>query len=170
MGSGVGFKCSKCGHKYSYGTGVGFLFPMVYEELLTSVKEGEYGEEWKNLALKNENVAIDAEIHLYCCKSCGGWDTEKGLTLYVPKDPEVIKQKEQEEKRPWCVGFDFKNASYVTSYDLREYYSVLKRYIHKCPNCGKPMHKATREEANNLPCPKCGGTPQSDYCSIINWD
>ena len=170
MGRGIGFKCSKCGHKYSYGTGVGFLFPMVYEELLASVKEGKYGDNWKELALKTENVAIDAEIYLYCCKSCGNWKTEEGLSLYAPKDPEEIKRKEQEEKEPWCVGFDFKEASYVTDYELKKFYVVLKKYIHKCPKCGKPMHKATRKEAFNLPCPKCGSAPQSDYLRIINWD
>ncbi|MBR3039767.1 MAG: hypothetical protein IKI20_03805 [Lachnospiraceae bacterium] len=41
MGYGKEYKCSKCGNEYGYGVGAGFLFPMVYQELLASVKEGK---------------------------------------------------------------------------------------------------------------------------------
>ena len=125
MGYGEEFKCSKCGYEYMYGVGVGFMFPKVYEELLESVKEGDYGEEWKELVLKTDNIAIDAETYLYCCKSCGNWKTEEGLSLYVPKDMETLKKK-TEEKGSWCVAFDFKEAKYVTSEELKEYFSIFK--------------------------------------------
>lgn len=168
MGRGYGFICSQCGNEYGYGIGVGFLFPMVYEETLKEVKKGKYGEEWKNLVKNTKNIAIDAEEHLYVCKKCGTWKTEEGLSLYTPKDKKALKTKNNDSR--WAVGFDFSQASYVTSEELREYYKLLKSYTHRCPKCKARMHRATSEEAFNLPCPKCGGKAKEDYLDIINWD
>ena len=41
MGIGVEFKCSKCGKEYAADTGIGFLFPEVYKETITDVKNGK---------------------------------------------------------------------------------------------------------------------------------
>ncbi|MCR5847256.1 MAG: hypothetical protein K6G75_03985 [Lachnospiraceae bacterium] len=170
MGWGYGFKCSKCKREYSYGVGVGFMFPEVYENLMKEVKKGKYGEEWKDLALKTKHVAIDAEEYLYCCSKCGNWKTEEGLSLYEPKDIEQLKKYEQQGKGRWAVGLDFKDASYVTTEDLREYYKILKKYIHRCEKCGTRMHRANMEESLNLKCPKCGGKPLKDHVCPIRWD
>ncbi len=153
MGMGFNFICEKCGREYGYGVGIGFMFPRVYEDLLKKVKKGKYGKEWKDLAKDTENVAIDAEEYLYACPKCGAWKTEEGLSLYIPKDA----------KEP-------KNVSYVTSWDLKEHYKLLKNYIHKCPKCKTRMHKASSDELYNVHCPKCGGKPIPESVDSFRWD
>ncbi len=166
MGSGVGFKCSKCGKEYCANTGIGFLFPEVYKETLADVKAGKYGEEWKRLALSEELVAVDAERYLYVCKKCGHWEVEYGLSLYAPNNVKKLKKKKYGEKTVEQWG----EVPYVMSMDLEEDYHLLKRRVHKCEKCGGVMHKATRDEESNLPCPDCGGAPEKGYLNIINWD
>lgn len=166
MGSGVGFKCSKCGKRYCANTGIGFRFPEFYKEILKDVKEGKYGEEWKSLSLSQELVAVDAELYLYVCKKCGHWEVEPGLSLYAPKDVNLIKSKQYGIKTVEEWG----EVPYVMSMDLEEDYQLLKRHVHKCGKCGGVMHKATKEEEGNLPCPDCGGAPEKGYAEIINWD
>ncbi len=166
MGSGIGLKCSKCGKEYAAYTGIGFLFPQVYKETLTDVKNGKYGEEWKNLALSEELVAVDAERYLYVCEKCGHWDTEPDLSLYAPNDVEKIKQKKYGEKTVEQWG----EVPYVMSDGLEEDYHLLKRRDHICEKCGGVMHKATREEEYTLHCPDCGGAPVEGYHCLHKWD
>ena len=152
MGQGVGFVCSRCKKEYGIGAGIGRNFPQVYKETLEGVKSGEYGEEFKKLAGAEGNVAVDAEIYLYLCNKCGAWKTEKGLALYVPKDP----SQEAED----CV----------MGRRLQEGYRLLRRYIHLCDKCGGVMHKASYEEERNLHCPYCGGAPEQGTMKRILWD
>ncbi len=107
--------------------GSGFAYLKVYAETLKAVKEGEYGEEWKQLATSEKYVAIDAEDYVYGCKRCGNWKKEKSLSLYVPKDYNFIinryklKSIEELEERD-CVW----------TYELREEYKILKERTHFC--------------------------------------
>ena len=147
MGSGKAYKCSKCGKKYYALTGIGFMFPTVYENVMDDIKNGKYGQERKELASKEKNVAVDAERHLYVCGKCHHWSTEYGLSLYTLSEPEDL---------PYMA--DIKGAH------------ILKRYTHKCEKCGAMMHKATKEEEISLPCPDCGGAPDMTYDNWICWD
>ena len=52
MGSGFGFKCSCCGYEYDVCTGIGMLFPQEYKKLLSDIKQGKYGTEWKTQKYK----------------------------------------------------------------------------------------------------------------------
>ena len=168
MGMGFNFICEKCGREYGYGVGIGFMFPRAYEELIKKVKKGKYGKEWKDIANNTENVAIDAEEYLYVCPKCGSWKAEEGLSLYIPK--ETKEPKGDTNNEPWAIGFDYSNASYVTSWDLKEHYKLLKSYIHKCPKCKTRMHKASSDELYNVPCPKCGGNPIPESVESFLWD
>ena len=152
MGSGVGYTCSKCGYEYSANTGIGFLFPTVYQEVLSDVKAGKYGEDWKKLSLNETKIAVDAETYLYICKKCSNWEVDYGLNLYAPNKS------------------DAEEPEYVMGYELKEQYHILKRYVHKCKKCGDVMHKATVKEKGSLHCPKCGGEPSNDSVRIICWD
>ena len=38
----------------------------------------------------------------------------------------------------------------------RRRYRLVKRYVRKCPDCGRRMHKATDREMRELSCPVCG--------------
>ena len=166
MGSGVGFKCSKCGKEYNANTGIGFMFPKVYKETLADVKTGKYGEEWMSLALSEELVAVDAERYLYICKKCGHWTVDLGLSLYAPNDPKAIMRKQYGIKTVEEWG----GVPYVMSWGLEQDYHIIKRRVHKCENCGGVMHKASDKEKSNLPCPECGGAPKNGSQFFINWD
>ncbi|MBR3342487.1 MAG: hypothetical protein IKG30_12905 [Clostridiales bacterium] len=163
MGSGFGFKCSCCGHEYDICTGIGMRFPQVYEKLLSSIKQGKYGSEWKALALSEDYVAVEAERFLYFCDTCHNWKVDYGLSLYAPNDPEVIKKKKYGIKTVEEWG----EVPYVTSW---EDYHLLKEYAHKCDKCSCSMRRASDREFFSLPCPKCGSNPEPDYLSCINWD
>jgi DNA-directed RNA polymerase subunit RPC12/RpoP len=167
MGQGLSFKCSKCGKEYSASWGIGFFFPQVYKDLLDNVKKGKYGQEWKELSLSTEYVAVDAEEYVYICKKCGHWVVEPGLSLYAPNDVKTLKKKQYGIKNVEEWG----EPPYVMSSDLQEDYHILKRKIHKCTKCSGTMHKAADKELNGLCCPDCGGAPDENAdVGIILWD
>ena len=166
MGRGIGLKCSKCGNEYSANTGIGFLYPQVYQKTLEDIKNGKYGKEWKDLALSEDLVAVDAESYLYICGECGHWDVEKGLSLYIPNDVNELMKKEYGDKTVKQRG----EVPYVMSDDLRNDYHLLKGWDHKCPKCGASMHMATRSEETSIPCPACGAAPVEGYTDLIRWD
>ena len=146
--------------------GHGFSFPQVYKELLGKIKTGEYGEKWKDLSLKEKNVAVDAERHVYLCKKCGYWSVEPGLSLYVPNDVKTLKKQQYGDSNVEDLG----ERPYVTSWDLKNNYHVLKNKIHKCAKCGEKMHRATFHEIKNLRCIECGGEPDINDQGAIWWD
>ena len=156
MGSGYAYHCTKCGHEYEVHYGIGFLFPEQYEEVMKAVRTGKYGEEWKALAAGVEYVAVDAEAYVYLCRKCGAWKEEPGLSLFVPKgEAQMAAAKDRErDAKKW------NDAPYVTPWELRADYKLLKRRIHKCDKCGSVMHRMSEEELLKLPCPKCGGEPE----------
>lgn len=101
--------------------------------------------------------AVNAEKRVYTCKNCGNWKTDYILDLYAPKKPEEIPNKQYGIKTVAEWGY----IPYVMEFDLEEDYKILKRFIHKCTNCGKRMHKASNSELKTLSCPKCGKSNQS---------
>ena len=84
MGTGISFKCSRCGKSYAASWGIGMMFPKQYAKIMKKAKRGGFGEEYKKLINNNPNVAIDAEEYVYCCRSCKVWKVEPGLALYRP--------------------------------------------------------------------------------------
>ena len=164
MGLGYSYKCSKCKKKYEVFMGIGMLYPQVYEETVTKVKNGKLGKEWKNLFEKTDNVAIDVEDHVYCCPECKAWKKEKGLSLYVPANKYALE--DVKSGLPIFYGEDSIPAMMGEKPD----YSLLKEYEHKCKKCGTKMHEASEEELMSLPCPKCGGEPDPGKIGLINWD
>ena len=85
MGTGYDYICKKCEEYFSVKFGCGMMYPRVYKALLEEIKSGKYGEEMKAVALRNSDIAVDAERHLYVC-SCGYWENDYGLSLFVPKE------------------------------------------------------------------------------------
>ena len=166
MGSGIEYKCSKCGKEYEVCCGVGFLFPQVYEGLMNDIKSGKYGQGWKKLALSEDTIAIDAVSYVYVCKKCGFWAVEPGLSLYVANDSKAVKEYLQ--SRHWTAGHD---GTFVTFSELRQDYHILKRRVHKCAKCKGIMHKATEYEEYNLKCPYCGNVPDKNTIrGEFRWD
>ncbi len=163
MGCGFGLKCSCCGLEYDVCTGIGMLFPQVYEKLLSDIKQGKYGPEWKELALSEEYIAVEAERFLFVCDNCHNWKVDYGLSLYAPNDPEAIKKKKYGIKTVEEWG----EVPYVISWDD---YHLIRSYEHKCERCGCNLRKGLESEMLSLPCPKCGNKPVPEYLSGKNWD
>ncbi len=152
MGGGRGFECSKCGKRYHANTGIGFLFPEVYSELVEDISAGEYGDDFKKAFKSVKDAAVDAEKHVYKCRRCRYWESECGMSLYAPNDNIRVVE------------------SYVMPHELKEHYHIFKRYVHKCKECGSVMHKATDEEIEELKCPYCGGVPNESKRVHMCWD
>ena len=143
--------------------GIGFLFPRVYQETVEAIEAGKYGQEWKELFEKTPGAAINAEMEFYTCPYCGGFANEPNLTIYAPDDPEISKVHTE----PFSIAHPAEGSEYVTPYELSENYRRVKAFVHKCPECGKRMHRYRRED--QLKCPECkaGTMEMGDF---ILWD
>ena len=164
MGSGFEYKCSKCNKEYGITLGIGMMYPVVYKELVDDVKNGAFGEEWKQLFDETENVAVDAENRVYICHDCGSWIEEKGLSLYVADNEYALK--DVKKGLPIFYGDD----SIPAMMGQKPKYRLLKEYEHKCKKCCAKMREASKEELYSLPCPDCGAKPDPDSIGFVNWD
>lgn len=164
MGQGYRFVCKKCDCLYFASYGIGMMYPQAYRKLLEEIENGKYGKEWQQLLKDNPYAAVNAEIIVYICKECGHWETGQDITLYAPNNPDSIPKKQYGIKTIEEWGY----VPYVTASDLKEEYHVLKHYYHKCSKCGKRMHKASDDEIQHLPCPKCGTENEAE--GGLLWD
>ena len=167
MGSGYYYHCEKCGAYYDVSVGVGMAFPEVYRQAVKGVLEGAYGREWQEAARGIEHFAVDAELRLYRCDDCGGWEVDYGMSLYAPKDVAKLMKKQFGEK----TVAEWGHVPYVMEDDLRKDYDLIKERVHSCEKCGKPMSvvDVESEDAPALKCPECGGDlSNSGLCMC--WD
>lgn len=151
MGNGYSFVCKKCGYTYDIYFGTGMLFPEIYKSCIRSIKAGNYGEEWKKTVSDNRYIAVDISDNLYTCKSCGFWKQEYSLSLYELKNKDLSN----------CTD-------YVMPEELKENYSLVKTFVHRCDICGKRMCKINLNFLSILSCPKCG--IENTVSDFFNWD
>ena len=71
MGQGYSYKCDKCDYTIEYYQGVGFLYPMEAEEMLTAMKQGKFGKQFMEAANKAAAPAVKFSRELYRCMECG---------------------------------------------------------------------------------------------------
>ena len=163
MGNGLSFRCNKCGYEIVASYGIGYLFPITYKETVEAIKAGKYGQEWKELYEHTPGAAINAEMDFYTCSYCGSFANEPNLTMYAPNDPEISKTHNER----FSISHPAEGCEYVMLYELRENYRRVKAFIHKCPGCGKRMHKYKQGEL--LKCPECkSGIMEFD--GMVCWD
>ena len=156
MGKGYSFTCKKCGFKYCVYPGYGFMYPQEYKDRLNEIKSGVYGLARKEMCDHTPNVAINAARVIYICNNCHRWETGTDVTLYAPNTPGMIQIN------------DMDDVFYADDQDLERNYHVVMRYYHSCDKCGKRMHKASMKELQNLSCPECGESNQTE--GILMWD
>lgn len=165
MGIGHSFYCEKCDHSYHVSDGVGFLFPMVYEETIRDGRAGKLGEEIKTFLEAHPDGALDAGNGAYRCNNCGSLQSEKVLTMYLPKDGKHLNTR---DKGRWSVAYEGDEKEYVAPSELKEGYKVYKIHPHYCDQCGRRMKRLTEEEIKaGIRCPSCGEIMQE---GIILWD
>ena len=163
MGNGISFRCNKCGYETVASYGIGFLFPITYKETVEAIKTGDHGREWKELYEHTPGAAINAEMEFYICAHCGSFVNEPNLAIYAPYDPEISKIHNE----CFSVANPAVGCEYVMRYELEENYRLVKAFVHKCPECGKRMHKYKPGE--QLKCPECKtGTMELD--GTLMWD
>lgn len=182
MGDGRKYICKKCGYRLDATWGCGFMFPKVYAETKEKMLSGELGAEAKSFLEEHPDGAVDCEWTLAQCTECGQYETVMDLTMYIPKEGYV---KKADPDRKWSTAAPFKGADYVTWRNLRENYTVYKKYPHECSNCKGKMRllpldiydanaknyfdaQKMNEEVNHLRCPVCGEI--LSVSSIYNWD
>ena len=86
MGSGKVFHCNACGEEFSAMTGVGMVFPSIYEETVQDIRSGEYGEDWKKFFEEHPDGVVNCEKEPLICEECGVPKCEMNLSLYLPKE------------------------------------------------------------------------------------
>lgn len=162
MGTGYEYTCPKCSYTFSFNQGVGFLFPKLYEEIVTAAKEGKLGEEIRQFFEEQPNGAIDAEKNLAVCTSCGEYESVLNLSMYIPES----NRTEDKENQRWSFAFPFYGAKYVAPSDLKENYRFIKAYPHRCRKCEGKMRIIKSSET--LLCPICEEVLENT--GIIMWD
>lgn len=155
MGKGYDFKCKKCKKEYSVFLGIGSLMPLDFVEIVKKIKNGAYGDEYKLIFSNTRHAVPDIEKELYICKSCGWWNVEENMNLYAPSNSDGL------------VREDGENTKCVMKCDFKDNYHLIKRWVHTC-KCGKRMHKASKEETENLACPYCGTV--NSKMGLVLWD
>ena len=148
MGVGYEFECPKCGNEETIDFEVGMLYPHLLNEFKKKALSGEFGKEWKELASKNSDSRVDAEMFLYRCPECKSWKNEPSYDVYYPKDGVDVSKK-------FCWS--------------SEGYELVKEYPHMCKCCNKPMKKYKSIGRLKLKCPKCGQLMNRTE-SICLWD
>ena len=155
MGMGKIFKCENCGESFITMMGIGMNFPFEYQEIVNDIKNGKYGEEFKDLMLSREGVVVDLEKCLYICDKCGSAEQNFCFDFYVPKKQEDIEKVT-------------KDSFYVTPSELKEDYELILKIEHTCDKCNSEMRKVEINETVTLECPECGSKMKED--GFVNWD
>ena len=177
MGYGMTIQC-KC-QAWEVACGVGFGYPMAYQETLSDIKAGKYGEEMKKLVNETELVTVDADCKVYYCPQCGQVNSYQCLNLYQPNDIESAKKA---RVGGW-TGPDQRSIQSVGELGDWPYwlpdlsrpgengdYVLLKKYDHLCPVCNSSMTEMDEEKLTNekITCPKCGAKYKKDVNMF--WD
>ena len=149
MGYGRRFYCLKCGYNFEEISGVGYMYPMIVEDVKEDGKNGKLGPMVKEFLDRYPDGTLNCEMAGFVCKECGAMKNDYKYTMYKPK--EGIK-----EFPPYCMPDEF-----------RRFYTLYRRYPHKCDECGGDMKMLT---VNAKPkCPRCGGMLGVGISSIC-WD
>lgn len=178
MGTYNVFKCVNCGEEFGLMLGVGMQYPLRYQEVLTDIKNGKYGKEWKKLIEENENLVFDAYVYLYYCPNCGTWDSAYGLDLYYPKDIDKVNEEIETEFKKRVNELAGRSRIQYRKYSQDEElktheknwhaaigiaegeYELLAEYPYVCKKCGKQMKRVkedvvSKEIVSVLRCPNC---------------
>lgn len=147
MGRGFTLQCRKCGYEASGDLGVGFLFPMVYQETMEAARAGKYGEIIRQFLEDHPDGVLNTENVFLQCTGCGELAFGQDLSMYARKTD--VQRKEHGR---WSVAFPFEEADYVYPMELeRENTYEFVAWGNICAKCGKPMKPFS---AGNLLCKK----------------
>lgn len=171
MGSIYDIYCEKCKYAIRINEGIGFLFPVVYQDTVDKMKKGELGEQAKAFFENHPDGAINGALTLAQCKECGEYFEAYDWSMYIPKSESQVPdgasdgegQDEEANSAKTCV----------MTYELEEEYDLYEKFNHKCPKCGSKAevvddyHK--KLDKGLLKCPCCGSSLKGSGGMIL-WD
>ena len=140
--------CESCGKNHYITIGGGLYIEGFSDNLTRKMKNGAYGEEYKELVNSKPFVFVDGIRKVYYCDNCENWTIEETLDLYSS------------------------NATYITIFSLYsnpEKFTLMKEFKHICKKCNHTMRKLDDDEDDKLKCLNC----HSDLVSKghgIDWD
>ena len=161
MGTGYTYRCKTCGHSFSAYLGVGFLYPRLYQDVMTSARKGNLGKQAKRFLEENPYGAIDPKTVIAQCEDCGNYDAVMDLSMYVPKEG----QPPRIHKGNWTISDFDPEAEYVFEFDE---YDLKELYEHRCTLCKGRLHILKEQEPELLKCPKCGDDMIIE--DVVMWD
>lgn len=120
MGQGYSYKCKNCNYTLEYLQGVGFMFIMEAEKLLSDMQTGKMGKRFMIAANEASLPEVEHSRELYICDECGELRPDMKLELRDAGKLLLVKQHRCGRCR--------------TRMRI-----VKKNEKIKCPNCGKPL-------------------------------
>ena len=141
MGREITLQCRECGYEASGNLGVGFLFPVVYQETMKDARAGKYGETIRQFLLDHPDGTLNTENVFLQCTGCGNLAFGKDLSMYIRKS-DVPRR----EHGRWSVAVPSEGADYVSPAELeRENTYEFAAWGNTCSKCGKPMKPISEE-------------------------
>ena len=175
MGTGYSLGCKKCGYEISGNLGVGFMFPLVYQETMEAAKAGKLGKTVKEFLEEHPDGTLNTGNAFLQCPECGDLKVGQDLSMYI-RIPDVPRR----EQGRWSTAAPFPDAEYVSPGELEgEDTYRFHGYGNICEKCGKPMKPITiydldrrrykeKSDQSDVPCPKCR---ELLWISVISmWD
>ena len=141
MGYIINYVHKECNFDFEFFEGVGFGTFAMECESRKYMREGEWGEHWKNLIEQHPDGTATLNQALCYCEKCKKYFNEPRIEFYIPKEGYHYIPNEGEEDG-------------VPSYIVKEHYQLLEKEVIKCPECdtiAKIMQKTSQ-----IPCPVCG--------------
>lgn len=177
MGTGYTLRCKRCGYKISANLGVGFLFPMAYQEAMEAARDGKLGKTVQQFLQEHPDGALNIESVFLQCPDCGTLESGPDLSMYI-RNPDIPRR----EHGRWSVPAPFEEMDYVSPMELeQENTYILYAPGHICEKCGKPMKSITDNDLmekdigaekkrgrTGVACPCCGRSLWID--GVMMWD
>ncbi len=177
MGTGYMLRCRKCRYEISANLGIGFRFPLAYQETMEAARTGTFGKTIKHFLEDHPDGALNIDEVFLQCPECGALKAGPDLSMYI-RNPDV----QRKEQGRWSVALPFEDADYVSPMELeqdRSYVYYAPGQI--CEKCGKPLKSITEIDLMKndiasghntgqtvLSCPECKESLWVD--GIIMWD
>ena len=146
MGRGYSLQCRKCGYELSANLGVGFMFPLAFQEMTEAGKTGKLGEEVRQFLEEHPDGVLDCDTVILQCSECGALECGPDLTMYVPGEDTPPPSSGN-----WSVGCPHEGSSYVAPWDL-DRYKLFGLYDHRCDKCKGKMKIIKEKEFEKLIC------------------
>ncbi len=160
MGMTIKFSCCRCGYEKKMDLGVGMFTDIdrLFNGIVDNVRDGRYGEEWKEEIQRDPSLVVNVSDEIYICPTCGFFKTGLNLSLYKPVAESSVSSSGSEKK----YGTDL-------TLELSRHYRLYKKYPHCCEKCGEQMNIYKMHEGKTEPtCPECGG--KGRISEDVFWD